>query len=168
MKAATFLAVCLACAANVSADPIAATLEGCVSVTDARLLDASWFASGTFQAVAFHDPEPGCEATILWAIDPTDAYRFEEDRAENTLLAQLNLARLPSCGRVQYDLHAYLDAGLLDPFGLKSLVVDTGLACAPESPLEPPRRREVSEPLGILMMAYGALWLAWRGTYAGD
>ena len=100
-------------AASADASPIMATLDGCVTLTDPRLKDASWFSVGTFQAVAFDDPTPGCDPTILSPV--SDAFGFNENRVENTLLAWLNLENLPTCGRRQYDLHLYLDAGELDP-----------------------------------------------------
>jgi hypothetical protein len=110
-----------------SAGPITASLEGCVMLDDSQLATATWFASGTFQAVAFHDPLPGCDQTITDAL--AGAYTFDENRAADTLRASLNPNALPTCGRVQYDLHAYLAFDVLDPMGLKSLVVDTGIAC---------------------------------------
>lgn len=110
-----------------SAGPITASLEGCVMLDDPQLATATWFASGTFQAVAFHDPLPGCDQTIT---DPlAGAYTFDENRAADTLTAWLNPKALPTCGRVQYDLHAYVAFDVLDPMGLKSLVVDTGITC---------------------------------------
>ncbi len=111
------------------ATPITATLDGCVMADDPRLGQATWFAPG-FQAVAFDDPTPGCEPTIYSPI--SDAYIFDENRVENTLLARLNLDNLPTCGRRQYDLDLYLEDGLLDPMGLRSLVIDTGVACGQE------------------------------------
>ncbi len=106
---------------------ITSTLDACVMVDDSRLAQAVWFAPGTFQAVAFDDPIPGCDPTIFTQI--RDAYIFDENRLEDTLLARLNLDNLPTCGRRQYDLHLYLSEGMLDPMGLKSLVIDTGVAC---------------------------------------
>lgn len=125
-----------------TADVITTTLDGCVSVTDSRLADAQWFAQGTFQAVAFDDDEAGCEMTIAHPV--IDAYAFDEDRVENTLTAWLNLQNLPSCGRRQYDLHYYLDDGVLDPFGLKSLVIDTGVDCAADPVQGPPGPGEIA------------------------
>lgn len=150
------------------AGPIMATLEGCVSVSDVRLEDASWFASGTFQAVAFDDDEPGCEPTIEHPL--LEGYIFDEDRIDNTLTAWLNLENLPHCGRRQYDVHYYLAEGILDPLGLKSLVIDTGVPCAESAAAllgEETLRNspaKIPEP-GTLVLLTGALSYArtrWR------
>ena len=113
------------------AAPIMGTLDGCVMVNDPRLAGALWSAAGTFQAVAFDDRSPGCEPTIATQIN--NAFLFDEDRIADTLAARLNLSNLPTCGRRQYDLHFYLADGVLDPFGLKSLVIDTGILCESET-----------------------------------
>lgn len=127
MKTVCALVCCVLLGGTAAADPITTTLEGCVSVDDARLLSARWSAAGTFQAVAFDTAASGCAPTIDRPVH--EAYLFDEDRQGNTLTAWLDLANLPACGRRQYDLHMYLDDGVLDPFGLKSLVVDTGVDC---------------------------------------
>lgn len=128
MKTALSIFVCLLCARAATAGPITATLEGCVSVSDPRLASAFWSASGTFTAVAFDEETPGCAATIAHAV--RDAYEFEDNRAQDSLAAWLDMSNLPVCGRRQYDLQPYLAAGGLDEWGLKSLVIDTGIACA--------------------------------------
>ena len=139
-----------------SAHPITATVEGCVSSTDERLADAVWFAIGTFQAVAFDDPVAGCEMTIAQPV--LDAYEFEEDRLGDTLKAWLNMDNLPTCGRRQYDLHYYLAEGILDPMGLKSLVIDTGVDCVAH-PIAPPAPLEsVPEPASLVLLAGGLGW----------
>lgn len=137
-------------AGTVAASPIAATLEGCVLVTDPRLVEALWSASGTFQAVAFDDPFAGCDMTIAHPV--VDPFHFDENREANTLKAWIDLSRLPSCGRRQYDLHYYLSFGELDPFGLKSLVIDTGIDCI-EFSRHPPHH--VPEPSGLALVMCG-------------
>jgi hypothetical protein len=114
------------------ASPISTTLEGCVAVTDPRLTNALWSAEGTFQAVAFDDELAGCGTTIKHPV--IEPYWFDENRPANTLRAWLRLENLPTCGRRQYDLHYYLEGGLLDPMGLKSLVIDTGVDCDGDDP----------------------------------
>lgn len=144
-------------AAGAAADPIAATLEGCVDVTDPRLAEASWFAYGTYQAVAFDDDAPGCEATIARQVHDTYTFVDEGEGDLRSLLARLTGENLPTCGRRQYDVHFYLAGGLLDPFGLKSLVIDTGIWCTgavvdlstePRDPGGPVRE----PPLGVLVL----------------
>jgi hypothetical protein len=139
-----------------SMHPITATLEGCVLVTDPRLAEALWFATGTFQAVAFDDPFPGCDTTIAHPV--LEPFHFDEDRENNTLKAWIDLAKLPSCGRRQYDLHYYLDFGQLDPMGLRSLVIDTGVECI-EFSRQPPDNH-VPEPSTLATMLGGLIFLA--------
>jgi hypothetical protein len=149
-------------AAPTSAHPITAALEGCVVVTDARLAEALWTATGTFQAVAFDDPFAGCDTTIAHPVQ--DAFLFDENRFDNTLKAWLDLSKLPSCGRRQYDLHHYLGYDVLDPDGLKSLVIDTGVDCITFSQ-EPPDNH-VPEPSSFALVACGfvaVFWLRARG-----
>lgn len=129
MYVARLLLVCGVCAVatHAAAAPITASLEGCVAVGDSRLGDAVWFAHGTFQAVAFDDWQAGCGITILVPVH--NVFVFDDDRALNTLTARLDMNSLPTCGRRQYDVHYYLEDGQLDPLGLKSLVIDTGVDC---------------------------------------
>jgi hypothetical protein len=139
---------------SASAGLITTTLEGCVTLDDPRLRDATWFSSGTFQAVAFDDPVAGCGTTI--AIPVSDPYLFDEDRLADTLTAWLNLHNLPECGRRQYDLHLYLADGVLDPLGLKSLVIDTGVDCEePPGPPPGPPPESVPEPAAVLLLLTG-------------
>jgi hypothetical protein len=138
-EAAVLAVVCSLVASPAGAHPITASLEACVLSTDERLATAVWSAIGTFQAVAFDDPVAGCDPTIANPV--LDAYEFDEDRLQNTLVAWLNMSNLPTCGRRQYDLHYYLEEGVLDPMGLKSLVIDTGVNCL-DDPLSP-------GPLGV-------------------
>jgi hypothetical protein len=153
------------------ASSITTTLEGCVLTTDPRLAEAMWSAPGSFQAVAFDDEMAGCGSTIRSSVD--DPYWFDENRAENTLKAWLNLENLPTCGRRQYDLHYYLDAGLLDPMGLKSLVVDTGVDCYDRNllPQHTPPAQEptpsVPEPGGLWLWMYAVGYAAWRRVRPG-
>jgi hypothetical protein len=148
-----------------SLHPIAATLEGCVLVTDPRLAEALWFATGTFQAVAFDDPFPGCDTTIAHPVfEPFD---FDEDRENNTLKAWIDLSKLPSCGRRQYDVHYYLDFGQLDPMGLRSLVIDTGVECI-EFSRQPPNNH-VPEASTLAMMLCGLVFVAYgRARFASS
>jgi hypothetical protein len=139
-----------------SAHPITASLEGCVSSTDERLAEAVWFAIATFQAVAFDDPDAGCDMTITRPV--LDAYEFEEDRLNNTLKAWLNMSNLPTCGRRQYDLHYYLEEGILDPMGLKSLVIDTGVDCFAHSIGSSAHLESVPEPVNLVLLAGGLGW----------
>jgi hypothetical protein len=139
------------------ASPITATLDGCVKVDDLRLADAEWFAHGTFQAVAFDDWQAGCDTTILTPVH--DVYVFDEDRTLDTLTARLNLAVLPTCGRRQYDLHYYLEEGVLDPFGLKSLVIDTGVDCPVVCLVDCGNGHRVPEPGVFTLVALGAATL---------
>jgi len=127
MKFVLAILVCLLCAPAAYAGPITASLQGCVSVHDPALASAMWTATGTFQAVAFDEGTPGCAPTIAHPVSA--AYEFDDDRANDTLEAWIRMSMLPVCGRRQYDLQPYLDNGGLDPAGLKSLVVDTGIAC---------------------------------------
>lgn len=146
-------------ATQLQASPITSTLDGCVHVTDTRLAEASWFANGTFQAVAFDDAVAGCDATI--SLPVFDVFVFDEDRGADTLRAQLNLLNLPTCGRRQYDLHFYLADGALDPHGLRSLVIDTGVDCATQTPPAPTPvlPRPVPEPpVWLLGAASVCLW----------
>jgi hypothetical protein len=157
----------LAWPTTAAGEMITTTLEGCVAVTDARLADARWFANGTFRAVAFDDDTAGCDPTIADQIQ--GAYLFDEDRIANTLEAWLNLDNLPRCGRRQYDLHLYLDNGVLDPMGLKSLVIDTGIDCpqpfdgsglAPDAASDAaPTPAAVPEPGTLGLVAVGASYL---------
>ena len=151
-------------AAPSSAHPITATLEGCVVVTDPRLAEALWTATGTFQAVAFDDPFAGCDTTIAHPV--LDPYLFDENRFNNTLKAWIDLSKLPSCGRRQYDLHYYLGYGVLDPDGLKSLVIDTGIDCITFSQMPDDSDNHVPEPSILPLMACGfvaVFWLRTRG-----
>lgn len=160
------VALLLLAASPAHTAPIISTLDGCVTLTDPRLAEAAWSATGTFQAVAFDDALAGCDTTIETPI--SDAFLFDEDRWANTLKATLNLNNVPVCGRRQYDLHFYLDAGVLDPFGLKSLVIDTGIDCghAPP-PVEPPP--SVPEPGALLLFSLGAIaWRRFRQMHPGD
>ena len=127
MKFVLAILVCLLCAPAAYAGPITASLQGCVSVHDPALASALWTATGTFQAVAFDEGTPGCAPTIAHPVSA--AYEFDDDRANDALEAWIRMSMLPVCGRRQYDLQPYLDNGGLDPAGLKSLVVDTGIAC---------------------------------------
>ena len=158
-RVVTAVVLAVACgflATPASAHPITATLEGCVLSTDERLAEAVWFATGTFQAVAFDDPVAGCEMTIAQPV--LDAYEFEEDRLGDTLTAWLNMANLPTCGRRQYDLHYYLAEGILDPMGLKSLVIDTGVDCVFYSITPPAPLESVPEPASLVLLAGGLAW----------
>jgi hypothetical protein len=137
-----------------SADWITTTLDGCVSLDDIRLVDAKWFAEYTFQAVAFDDDEAGCATTIQHPV--LDVYEFVDDRDNNTLLAFLDLEKLPTCGRRQYDLHLYFEGGVLDPMGLKSLVIDTGVDCFVRPPPDTPPNG-VPEPAALLLLFVGLL-----------
>jgi hypothetical protein len=145
------------------ASPISATLEGCVLVTDPRLAEALWEASGTFQAVAFDDPFAGCETTIDTRV--RDPFIFDENRVENTLKAWIDMSNLPTCGRRQYDLHYYLDFGELDPMGLKSLVVDTGVDCITFS--RQPPNGVVPEPPAVALLLTGLVVIVFLRTRAG-
>jgi hypothetical protein len=150
-------------------ETIRTTLEGCVSVTDPRLSQAEWFANGTFRAVAFDDAVAGCDPTIAHPI--LDAYVFDENRLANTLGAWLNLDNLPRCGRRQYDLHMYLADGVLDPMGLKSLVIDTGIDCDQATGFEPgfepgfdirqPLPSAVPEPGTLTVLGLGVAHVLW-------
>jgi hypothetical protein len=141
-----------------SMHPITATLEGCVLVTDPLLAEALWSASGTFQAVAFDDPFPGCDTTIAHPV--IDPFHFDEDRTNNTLKAWIDLSKLPSCGRRQYDLHYYLDFGQLDPMGLRSLVIDTGVECVEFSRQPPNHHVPESSTFGLLICGLAVLLCA--------
>jgi hypothetical protein len=164
-EAAVLAVACSFVATPAGAHPITASLEGCVLSNDERLATAVWSAIGTFQAVAFDDPVAGCDPTIANPV--LDTYEFDEDRLQNTLMAWLNMSNLPTCGRRQYDLHYYLEEGVLDPLGLKSLVIDTGVNClddplspgpAPGSPFQPLVPVPVSEPAGLVLLVGGLGW----------
>jgi hypothetical protein len=173
VEAAVLAVACSFVASPAGAHPITATLEACVLSTDERLATAVWSAIGTFQAVAFDDPVAGCDPTIAHPV--LDAYEFDEDRLQNTLVAWLNMSNLPTCGRRQYDLHYYLEEGVLDPMGLKSLVIDTGVNCL-DNPLSPgplgvpgvpggagpgsPTQHSVPvpEPAGLVLLVGGIGW----------
>ena len=169
VTAAVLAVACGFLAAPANAHPITASLEGCVLLTDERLAEAVWFATGTFQAVAFDDPAAGCDMTITQPV--LDAYEFEEDRLGNTLKASLNMANLPTCGRRQYDVHYYLAEGILDPMGLKSLVIDTGVDCfalsiVPIVPIVSARLESVPEPANLVLLAVGLGWASRRRWHA--
>jgi hypothetical protein len=172
VEVAVLAVACSFVASPAGGHPITASLEACVSSTDERLATAVWSAIGTFQAVAFDDPEAGCDPTIANPV--LDAYDFDEDRLQNTLVAWLNMSNLPTCGRRQYDLHYYLEEGVLDPFGLKSLVIDTAVNCVgnplsplpagvpgvpgPGSPSQHLVPVPVSEPAGLVLVLGGIGW----------
>jgi hypothetical protein len=161
-KAAVLVVIGLALTPRpAAADPIMATLEGCVSVADVRLEGALWFATGTFQAVAFDDEEPGCAPTIAHPL--LEGYIFDEDRIDNTLTAWLNLENLPHCGRRQYDVHYYLADGILDPLGLKSLVIDTGVPCSESDGSLVSGETLEGSPAAIAEPGALALWAATMG-----
>ena len=169
VEASVLAVACSFVASPAGAHPITASLEACVLSTDERLATAVWSAIGTFQAVAFDDPVAGCDPTIA---DPVlDAYEFDEDRLQNTLVAWLNMSNLPTCGRRQYDLHFYLEEGVLDPMGLKSLVIDTGVNCigepvspgplgipGPGSPTQHSVPVPVPEPSGLVLLVGAIGW----------
>ena len=172
VEAAVLAVACSFVASPAGAHPITASLEACVLSTDERLATAVWSAIGTFQAVAFDDPVAGCDPTIANPV--LDAYEFDEDRLQNTLVAWLNMSNLPTCGRRQYDLHFYLEEGVLDPMGLKSLVIDTGVNCigdplspgplgvpevpGPGSPTLHSLPVPVPEPAGLVLLVGGIGW----------
>ena len=160
MKTAIALMLLVLYGRAAAAGPITADLEGCVAIGDRRLTEAIWQAAGTFQAVAFDDPTAGCAPTIAGPV--SDAFVFDDNRTENTLKAWLNLDRLPTCGRRQYDLQPYLESGVLDATQLKSLVIDSGVSCFPETVLVPVALTgaRVPEPWSGALIGLGAL--AWR------
>jgi hypothetical protein len=160
---ATLVTGIVGAAAPATAGTVAATLEGCVLVSDLRLPDARWFSPGTFQAVAFDDPKSGCAPTITLPV--LGAYEFDENRVENTLAAWLDLDDLPTCGRRQYDVQLYLEDGVLDPMGLRSLVIDTGVDCEDdgtgaltvlEKPPAPANVPHVPEPATLVLVTTAA------------
>jgi hypothetical protein len=167
MKRAIALTLMLFCGRAAAAGPITASLDGCVTLNDERLRDAVWRAVGTFQAVASDDPLAGCAPTIAHPV--SDAFLFDDNRAENTLTAWLRLDRLPTCGRRQYDFQPYLADSSLDPLQLKSLVIDTGVSCLAGNITFgiPGPTTSMPEPWLPVLIGVGALAWGIRGRNQG-
>jgi hypothetical protein len=150
---ARILALALLMASPVAAEPIMATLDGCVHVSDPRLATARWSAIGTFSTAAFRDDRAGCAPTIEQGMSGFD---FDEDRLANTLTAWIRPSSLPICGRVQYDAQVWMDGVPVDGT-LKALVVDSGVDCGPGL-LPTPELPNVSEPWTLGLLAMGVYW----------
>jgi hypothetical protein len=149
------VALILLLAAPASAGPIFATLDGCVSVNDPRLVTAIWSAVGTFATAAFRDDKAGCAPTIEQGID---GWVYDEDRLANTLETRIHPGSLPTCGRVHYDAQVWLEGVPVDGT-LKALVVDSGVDCGPGF-MPTPELPKVAEPWTVVLLAMGGLW--WR------
>jgi hypothetical protein len=78
--------------------------------------------------VAFWDPTAGCDPTI--AIPIVLHEWIPNFDGTGGLMTVAHPELFPTCGRIQFDAHSYLGlTGLLDPMGLVSLVVNTGIDC---------------------------------------
>ena len=139
MKSEVFLAALLLLvpAAPLQAAPISASVWGCVTVLPEGA--ATWISTEHFQFVAFWDAVSGCEPTIA---HPVVLHEWLENfDGAGGLKVQALQSLVPKCGRVQFDAHAYLGGPnlILDPFGLVSLVLDTGVDCEvlPTPPIRP-------------------------------
>jgi len=78
--------------------------------------------------VAFWDPTAGCDPTIAIPIVLHEWIPNFDGTGGLKTVAHPEL--FPTCGRIQFDAHSYLGlANLLDPTGLVSLVVNTGIDC---------------------------------------
>lgn len=155
--------VTLPWSARAAADPmlVQASSEGCIGLAD--FAGADWLAVGSLQAVAFHDPQPGCAPTIKNAIRPGDFFEYDDDRLAGTIRALVRPDVIPRCGRVQIDVERYVAPGMLDPLSLRSLVIDTGVECPPGVGVPPPTpphqefRVAVPEPSLVAILAFGLL-----------
>jgi PEP-CTERM motif len=130
IKLTLWLLFCLS-ATPAAAGPITATVEGCVTALPAAQNDgkAIWTFTEHFQFVSFHDAKAGCDPTIASPGVYFDG--LENFDGNGGLMAWTHAGLLPTCGRVQFDAHRYLDPAnlILDPMGLTSLVFNTGIDC---------------------------------------
>jgi hypothetical protein len=116
-------------AAPVSAASITAPLIDYITITDLKTVLALygplvWRADGDMQALAFFDEEPGHGATVR---HPSDVLEMAEGLDWTTATLTWEVARHFTCGRWQLDFEMYP----LDGSTLKSLLIDTEVACFP-------------------------------------
>lgn len=146
-----------------AAAPITATASGCVE-NPASPTSFVWTHAEHFQAVVFHDPVAGCEATIYSRVDGLLEFTVDYD-GHGGLRVTSDSGMLPSCGRLQFDMQKYLANGTLDPFGLVSLVVNLGADCVAQPPLPtvpPVPPIPAPEPGTLVLVASGAAVLLAR------
>jgi len=112
---------------SLKADPIKASVEGCVNNIDTPINWTQESQNG-FIFMAFWNQTAGCISGIS---NPTNGFHIAEmfdDRIYKisvlpNLLSQIN------CGSIQFDAQSYNSTGL-DTSGLKSLVYNTGKDCS--------------------------------------
>jgi hypothetical protein len=124
----------------------------------------AWSHTEHFQAVVFHDPIAGCDSTIFERVDWLLQFHIDYE-ANGGLRVTSDSTNFPTCGRMQFDMHRYLENGVLDPYGLISLVVNFGTDCGgvpiPPTPQVP---KPIPEPTSIVLVGTGAAFLCarWR------
>lgn len=129
MKILPLVVILLAAASSAAAGPITPTIQGCVSASSLGVGQAKWTAPEHFQMVAFWDPVAGCDPTI--AIPIVLHEWISNYDGTGGLMTVAHPESFPACGRIQFDAQSYLGQGaVLDPMGLVSLMVDTGIDCA--------------------------------------
>ena len=118
----------LALASSALAGPIQASSQGC---TSDLAKGATWTQDSPtgFVFMAFWAAEAGCGETIQ---NPTGGFHTAE-MIDGVYTVTVDPDLLPTCGRVQFDAHAYSPTGLIpiSMGGLKSLVYNAGVDCTP-------------------------------------
>lgn len=151
----SFLLATLVCVPHLSAEPILPTHTGCISGGSLQG-QPTWTSADPegFVFMAFFDPDPGCEPTIR---NPTGGFHVAIPNYDGMggYKVEVLTERLPDCGRIQFDAHAYLTGIGLDPNGLYPLVLNYGQFCNTESPTagtppeEPPPLIPPLQPPGV-------------------
>ena len=165
LKSGLFLLAFFGMVTTASASPILATASGCVD-RPAAPTEFAWSHNDHFQAVVFHDPVAGCDETIYRRTDELLEFHVNFDD-HGGLRVTSDSRRLPTCGRLQFDMQTYLANGTLNPMGLVSLVVNLGSNCVtqpliPLVPPAPPQPVPAPEPASITLFAAGLAVLLTR------
>jgi hypothetical protein len=157
LTSALFLLALFGMVTTASATPILATASGCVD-RPATPTEFAWSHNDHFQAVVFHDPLAGCDETIYRRTDELLEWHVNFD-GQGGLRVTSDSRRLPTCGRLQFDMQTYLANGMLNPMGMVSLVVNLGSNCGtqPLLPLPPiaPPPVPAPEPATMTLFATG-------------